>query len=232
MEDYPKSDYSIYFVHQLDSRGFNRGAVKNIGFLAMKEKYPNDYKKITFVFNDVDTMPYTKNFLNYKTTPGVIKHFYGYTHALGGIVSICGEDFEKMGGFPNFWAWGYEDNMLNVRAIRQNIMIDRSQFYPIMDKNIFQMKDSLMRTVNRDEFDRYASDTTEGFSDIINLQYDIDEENGVIGVKTFLTAVQENESTNTNYDLRNGNKVFPPSINSLYINKTGQRRRPAMGMRL
>ena len=55
------SDYKIYIAHQDDTRNFNRGAVKNIGFLAMKQKYPNDYKNITFVFNDVDIMPFDKN---------------------------------------------------------------------------------------------------------------------------------------------------------------------------
>ena len=64
LEDYDKDDYRIFFVHQTDKREFNRGAMKNIGFLAVWDMYPNDYKNITLVFNDVDTMPYTKNFLD------------------------------------------------------------------------------------------------------------------------------------------------------------------------
>ena len=87
LEDMPTEKYRIYFVHQCDNRPFNRGAMKNIGFLAIRNMYPNEYKNITLVFHDVDNLPYTKGILNYDTRPGAVKHFFGYSFSLGGIVS-------------------------------------------------------------------------------------------------------------------------------------------------
>ncbi len=202
--------YKIAYIHQKDERLFNRGAMKNIGFLIIKDLYPNHYKDITFIFNDIDTMPYTKNFLNYNTTHGIIKHFYGYTWCLGGIVSITGGDFEKINGFPNFWAWGFEDNLLNVRAINNNILIDRSQFYPIMDKNILQLKDGILRIVNRTEFEKYIKHTNEGISTISNIKYENDIDiPEFYNVSEFLTGTVENiTSENEVFNITKSNTPF------------------------
>jgi hypothetical protein len=208
LEDYDKNDYEIYFAHQCDHRDFNRGAMKNIGFLAMKEKYPENYKDITFVFNDVDTMPYTKDFLKYDTTQGNVKHFYGYDYTLGGIVSIKGSDYEKTNGFPNFWAWGYEDNMFQMRVLSNKLNIDRSQFYPIMDKNILQMKDGLDRVVNRGEHQRFQNFTKDGLNTIQNLKYEIDNNEKYINIFNFKVEVENNPTKNQIHDLRKGNTVF------------------------
>ena len=208
LEDIPSTDYKIYFVQQCDARDFNRGAMKNVGFLAMKEKYPNDYQNITFVFNDVDTMPRKKNLLNYNTEVGTIKHFYGQENTLGGIVSIKGSDFEKTLGYPNFWAWGYEDNMLQIRALKYGLTIDRSTFFKIGDPNILQLNENLNRIINRDEFNRYINYTSEGFSSINGLVYDIDESNRFIHVTKFRTEVENNPAGNQLYDLRKGNRPF------------------------
>ena len=203
LEDMNPEDYIIYYAHQCDKRSFNRGAMKNIGFIAMKNKYKNEYKNITFVFNDVDTMPSIKGLINYETTPGVVKHFYGYLHTLGGIVSIKGADFERVNGFPQYWAWGFEDNLFNRRIIEAKIPIDRRQFYKIEDDRIIHFKDGPIRDINSGEFQRYLQQNKEGISNIKNLIYDIDT-NNLINIRSFTTGYDENMSLRKDYDIRNG----------------------------
>ena len=181
--------------------------MKNIGFLTVKSLYPENYKNITLVFNDIDTMPYTKGFLNYETMHGMIKHFYGFTFTLGGIVSIKASDFEKINGFPNLWAWGYEDNLLQMRANEAGLIIDRNQFYPFLDKNILFLTHGLTRNVNRSEFDVYMGKTLEGINTIYDLQYSIDERD-FVNVTQFNTNRAENVETKIVHDLRKGNQPF------------------------
>jgi len=121
-------NYQILFLHQKDTRPFNRGAMKNLGFLYIKDIYPNNYKDIIIVFHDIDFLPYYKNQFNYKTKPNVVKHFFGYKWTLGGIISIVAGDFEKINGFPNIWTWGLEDNVLQKRCKKAGYVPDRSQF--------------------------------------------------------------------------------------------------------
>ena len=172
LEDYSEGSYEFCFAHQCDPRPFNRGAMKNLGFIAMKEKYPNDYKNITFVFNDVDTVPYTKNVLHYETQPGIIKHFYGYSFALGGILAINGADFERINGFPSYWSWGFEDNCLQNRALKAGLVIDRSNFFKIGNYNILQMTDGYGRMVNRRGPHQLGHDDgKDGISTIRSIHY-------------------------------------------------------------
>ena len=209
--DYQKGEYLILYAHQIDTRDFNRGAMKNIGFIAGKNMFPDNYKEITFVFNDVDTMPYVKNFLHYQTTKGNVKHFYGYEFALGGIVSITGEDFEKTNGYPNLFAWSCEDNELQRRVLAAGLNIDRSKFYPIMDKHILQNKDGLIRVANRTEHDRIFHGTTEGMSDILekgDLRYDYNSETGFVNVLNFSVRFEKDASADKEHDVRKGTKVF------------------------
>tara|TARA_Y100000992_G_C21151473_1_gene436441 strand:- start:139 stop:846 length:708 start_codon:yes stop_codon:yes gene_type:complete len=213
LEDYDKNDYEIYYSFQNDNRPFNRGATKNIGFIALKNKYINNYKNITFVFNDVDTTPYKKNILNYITKQGNIKHFFGFTFALGGIVSITGADFEKIGGFPNNWGWGFEDNALNDRALKNNIIIDRNTFFHIKSPEIIQIRSSEIRTINNNENIKfYKNQLNETYNNINNLNYTLDEDNTynnefIINISNFTTLTHPKNSTYFNHDVSKSNKI-------------------------
>ena len=172
LSDYDPSTYEIYIVHQKDGRPFNRGGMKNIGFLAVKEKYPNEYQEMTFVFNDVDTVPCDKGIIQYETRAGIVKHFYGVKFALGGIFSIKGGDFERTNGFPNFWAWGGEDNYMQHRVLQSGLKIDRRGFFPLQHPNILQMVEGIMRTISRSEAEMvFYKTTNDGLRTIQNLTY-------------------------------------------------------------
>ena len=215
MED--RDDYEIYFSHQCDARAFNRGATKNIGFLAMKEKYENDYKNMTFVFNDIDTIPFA-NIFDYDTVPGIVKHFYGFTYALGGIVAVNGSDFEAINGFPNYWGWGMEDNVLQKRCENIGLKIDRSQFYTIGSPNILQLFDGVQRIINsKDPWRATHDDGIDGLRTIHKCIFTIDEESTnvldnvhivnsdkifVINISTFMTRLKFEHDNYHKYDLR------------------------------
>lgn len=221
------SDYEIYFSHQSDKRSFNRGATKNIGFLAIKRKYPNDYKDMSFIFNDVDTMPFNKIF-DYDTSEGVIKHYYGFKFTLGGIVVIKGIDFEKINGFPNYWGYGMEDNCLQKRAGVNNLKIDRRHFYSIGSPEILQLFDGISRIISKKDPWRLQNDNgLEGLNTINKLMYSIDTKSSnesdneftvnnpqiyIINISYFLTGVSYESEDYYNYDLREPpRKIIHPS---------------------
>jgi len=215
MEDI--TDYEIYFSHQCDVRTFNRGATKNIGFLAVKNKYPNHYKNITFVFNDIDTIPFS-NIFNYETTSGTVKHFYGFKYALGGIVALKGADFEATNGYPNFWGWGMEDNVLQKRCEQIGLTIDRTQFYPIGSPEILHLFDGVSRIINSKDPWRATNDNgIDGLKTINKLSYTIDKESSnhldniytlessnifIINISTFMTGIRFEHDNYHKYDLR------------------------------
>lgn len=224
LEDFPKGYYSIYYIHQCDNRVFNRGAMKNIGFLMVKNKYPNNYQNITLVFNDVDSMPRQKNAINYETTNGIVKHFFGFTYTLGGILSMTASDFEMINGYPNFWAWGYEDNMLQDRVVNAGYRINRDIFFKIGDPNIIHLSNTNIREVNEGEFDRYKRKTREGINSISNLLYTVDDTTGFVNVSDFSTKDVPDITRYKLYDLADGPSPYDTKFGLMYNNRRKQKK--------
>lgn len=137
LEDISQNEYRIYIVHQADTRPFNRGAMRNIGFLEGKKEFPDTYREIDFVFHDLDNLVGEKNLVEFTTKNNEVNHIYGNYRGgnLGGIFVMKGADYEKVGGYPNFWGWGYEDNLLGLRCREANLTIVR---------NMFSLKDARM----------------------------------------------------------------------------------------
>lgn len=207
LEDIDPAKYKICVIHQKDARLFNRGAIKNIGFLYIKQKYPDHWRTMTLVFNDVDTTPTEKNMFDYTTQEGIIKHFYGFTYALGGIVSITGADFDKIGGFPNFWAWGYEDSALNRRAVARGLTIDRSQFIDFKDKKVENVHSDIFKKMNNSERKEFYNSTKNGVENLTNVVFTENESTGWVDVLAFETGMAYNAKSDYMLDLRNGEMV-------------------------
>tara|TARA_B110000444_G_scaffold31939_1_gene27088 strand:+ start:3088 stop:3897 length:810 start_codon:yes stop_codon:yes gene_type:complete len=221
MEDYDINDYEIYYSNQIDNKPFSRGGTKNIGFLAIKNKYPDDYKNITFVFNDVDTLPCVKNSLDYITTTGTIKHFFGFTFTLGGIFSITGGDFEKCDGFPNLYGWGLEDNAMLDRVTRNKMKIDRDVFYiPGKGNDIISLTSGPMRLINDKDPSNYnLRRFNDNLTNIKNLDYTIisNKENAIKkNTNEFIINILKFDSLLSHIagefylkDISKGSKLYP-----------------------
>ena len=200
--------YELYFAHQYDQRPFNRGAMKNIGFMAMRAKYPETYKNITFIFHDVDTWPTAKGLIDYTTTPGVVRHFYGYKFALGGMFAIKGGDFERSKGFPNFWGWGIEDNAMNDRCLAAGLLIDRSQFYDIDDSRIARAFDGFKRVISRKDSLVYKQSGCDDLNSLKNVQWAFHGE--YININRFDCMMNPSEQIYAPIDIRKTKKLIVP----------------------
>ncbi len=199
LEDTDPSTYEIVFAHQNNSLPFNRGALKNIGFLYAKEKY-SYYKDIVFVFNDIDTLPYKKGLLDYTLKKNEVKHYYGFKFCLGGMVAIRGEDFEKINGFPSFWYWGWEDTVLYERAVSANLQINRSQYYEFGDTSILHLMDGVHKDISIKTRNQYLQkDVLDGLNTLQNVVY---QKNEMLDIDSFTCSYSPIDSSVIQFKLK------------------------------
>lgn len=113
----------VLIVELAPGEAFNRGAVKNAGFV-LTAPAPGD----TVYFHDVDVVPIAHK--EYTPVSRGARHPFGHTHCLGGIVGVLASDFTAVNGFPTSRAnWGKEDTVLQNRFKEARLPIDRSVFH-------------------------------------------------------------------------------------------------------
>jgi hypothetical protein len=123
--------WRLTIVEQAAGKPFNRGLVKNAGFLLTEGEA--DY----VCFHDVDYLPIWADYrpvdrptriVWYGTeivplfpgSPDGLKH--DYATFFGGVVLFPKADFRRVNGYSNaYWGWGYEDNDLRERCGRHGI---------------------------------------------------------------------------------------------------------------
>lgn len=122
--------HELIIVHQDDGRLFNRGMLLNIGFQhALKLKC--DY----VVFHDVDMIPTHVDY-SYSDIPlHLATEFYSretretsnsyFDEYFGGVTMFPIELFKSIDGYSNkYWGWGYEDDDLLLRCVKNGISLD------------------------------------------------------------------------------------------------------------
>jgi len=175
----------------------------------MKRKYPLHYKDITFIFHDVDTHPSVAGMIDYTTVTGVVKHYYGYDFALGGIFAIKGGDFERSLGFPNFWGWGLEDNVIQERCLKIGLTIDRSQFYQMRDPRIIRAFDGYQRIISKRDTVVYKRETPDNLMTLKGINWQVQDE--FINITHFKCGMDPEQQEYATHDIRAGNKLLVPS---------------------
>ena len=127
----PKAMPILIVTQSDDGRGFNRGALLNIGFdfLARSSgvKRSGSGSFDSFIMHDVDLVFPPEFIEKYYGTASkgrreiihygkTIKGYYDYPDFLGGAIEFSRSAFERINGFPNhIYGWGGEDDALKVR---------------------------------------------------------------------------------------------------------------------
>ena len=219
-------NYRVWFIHQSDTRPFNRGALKNIGFIILRRTYPKHYRQINVIFHDIDFMPYQQNQFSYTTTPGTIRHFYGYPDSLGGIFAIKGADFEKTNGFPNFWTWGLEDNLIYHRAKRVGLRTDYREFTHAEKQadKVIGLWHGWNRLINPKRVLESTNDTgRSGISSVHSIKMEREKLGGPVGGESayMFHVTQFSVDRSVKYDMQ-GAKIANSRLNKWMVVKAHQ----------
>lgn len=125
-------DYVIIVVEQDNAKLFNRGKLCNIGFIESK-KQNCDY----VIFHDVDMIPIDVDYSYSEYPVHLATDNLPFDSYFGGITLFPTDVFEKINGFSNlYWGWGFEDDDLRYRCIKQKIPFEKSNIENNIDDDV------------------------------------------------------------------------------------------------
>lgn len=136
--------YNGLIVEQEDGQPFNRGMLKNIGFMLGQET--SDY----VCFHDVDYLPIWADY-SWADCPTPILYYgaenrpidpgrsdltaqHNPDNLFGGALLVPNDDFRRINGFSNsYWGWGFEDLDMKARCLVAGIEASRRKgtFLPL-----------------------------------------------------------------------------------------------------
>ena len=161
----------IYIIKQGDNQPFNRGLLLNAGFNIVTSLNRNkganstDMDNDIFIFHDVDLLPDLTLLKQYGDSPPIHLAVEGYRYIpdptkgpdkrTGGIISMSGNQFRSINGYPNdYWGWGGEDDELGRRMVYNGLMkkIKRPKTGKIVDLEGTSLSVKLEFLSNHKEF--------------------------------------------------------------------------------
>jgi hypothetical protein len=181
--------YRVFIIEQESGSPFNRGAIKNIGFVLGREE--SDYT----CFHDIDYLPVWADY-SWSDTPCCIiwhgaetrplstRHPQRLRHKMedfyGAVILTPNVLFEQVGGYANtYWGWGWEDTDLKYRYEAAGIEFTRRKgsFQPLdHDHNGYNL-DFTPRpaavTNERHFKERWTASATQADDGITTLGFDI-----------------------------------------------------------
>lgn len=117
LNDTGHTNHVIIIVEQDDAKLFNRGMLCNIGFME-SQKQNCDY----VIIHDVDMIPIVVDY-SYSNKPiHLATDNIPFESYFGGMTLFPSNLFLKINGFSNlYWGWGFEDDDLRYRCVKNNI---------------------------------------------------------------------------------------------------------------
>jgi len=171
-------DCRVIVVEQSKGKAFNRGALKNVGFLFIESE--TDY----VCFHDVDYLPIWADYSWVERPTPILWHGAEYRPAhpgqgktgvikhnlelfFGGVLLVPNDQFRQVNGYANdYWGWGPDDSDLQNRFNSASIALGRRKctFKPLYHDNeayevgggptrIAKVNESLLKARWKNRFD-------------------------------------------------------------------------------